>query len=123
MEYFVGIDVSLDQSSICVVDATGKLVREAKATSDPEVITRALVEFGCRDARVGLEAGALSEWLHGGLTGAGLDAVLLETHDALKCGTGGPSWRLSLGLSPSRRQPRPSHSLATPPRIAEPRRL
>lgn len=79
MEYFVGIDVSLDQSSICVVDATGKLVREAKAASDPEVLGRTLAEFGCKDARVGLEAGALSEWLYAGLTGAGIDAVLLET--------------------------------------------
>ncbi|MGA7455557.1 MAG: IS110 family transposase, partial [Rhodoplanes sp.] len=36
MTYYAGIDVSLESSSVCVVDATGKIVREAKVASEPE---------------------------------------------------------------------------------------
>src|ERR671932_614758 len=74
-----GIDVSLERSSVCVVDATGKIVREAKVASEPEALVRFFRELGLPLARVGLEAGPLSQWLHAGLTGAGLEAVLLET--------------------------------------------
>ena len=42
MEYFAGIDVSLEQSSVCVADGTGKIVREAKLASEPEAPGRVL---------------------------------------------------------------------------------
>ena len=57
----------------------GKVVRERKVMSDPEALARALREDGCVAARIGLEAGALSGWLHGGLKERGFDVVLLET--------------------------------------------
>src|SRR5947209_12477694 len=79
MEHYAGIDVSLERSSVCVVDATGKIVREAKVASEPEALVRFFRGLGLPLARVGLEAGPLSQWLHAGLTGAGLEAVLLET--------------------------------------------
>src|SRR4051812_23238065 len=79
MEHYAGIDVSLERSSVCVVDATGKIVREAKVASEPEALVRFFRELGLPLARVGLEAGPRSQWLHAGLTGAGLEAVLLET--------------------------------------------
>src|SRR4051794_11511338 len=78
MEHYAGIDVSLERSSVCVVDATGKIVREAKVASEPEALVRFFRELGLPLARVGLEAGPLSQWLHAGLTGAGFEAVLLE---------------------------------------------
>jgi transposase len=62
-----------------VVDGTGRIVREAKVASEPEALVRFFRELGLPLARVGLEAGPLSQWLHAGLTGAGLEAVLLET--------------------------------------------
>ena len=80
MEYFAGIDVSLEQSSVCVVDATGKIIREAKVASEPEDLIRFFRELGMQVIRIGLEAGPLSQWLHAGLAEAGFDAVLLETH-------------------------------------------
>ena len=40
MEYYAGIDVSLKDSSVCVVDASGKIVREAKVASEPEALLR-----------------------------------------------------------------------------------
>jgi transposase len=79
MEHYAGIDVSLERSSVCVVDATGRVVREAKVASEPEALVRLFGELGLPLARVGLEAGPLSQWLHAGLTAAGFEAVLLET--------------------------------------------
>jgi transposase len=79
MEHYAGIDVSLEQSSVCVVDATGKIVREAKVASEPEALVRFFRQVGVPVTRIGLEAGPLSQWLHAGLSEAGLEAVLLET--------------------------------------------
>ncbi len=79
MEHDAGIDVSLERSSVCVVDATGKIVREAKVASEPEALVVLLRQLGLPLARVGLEAGPLSQWLHAGLAEAGFEAVLLET--------------------------------------------
>src|SRR3712207_5699759 len=79
MEHYVGIDVSLEFSSICVVDATGRIVREAKVRSEPEALVAFLAGLGIAVRRVGLEAGPLSQWLHAGLTAAGHETVLLET--------------------------------------------
>ena len=79
MEYFAAIDVSLEQSSVCVVDGTGKIVREGKAASEPEVLAAWFTASGLAFTRIGLEAGPLSQWLHAGLTAAGLPAILIET--------------------------------------------
>jgi transposase len=79
MDHYAGIDVSLERSSVCVVDATGRIIRETKVASEPEALVRFFRELGLPLARVGPEAGPLSQWLHAGLTGAGLEAVLLET--------------------------------------------
>ena len=59
MEHYAGIDVSLERSSVCVVDATGRIVREAKVASEPEALVALLRQLGLPLARVGLEAGAL----------------------------------------------------------------
>ena len=79
MEHYVGIDVSLELSSVCVVDAKGTIVREAKVASEPGALVRFLRGLGLSIERVGLEAGPLSQWLHAGLTQAGFETVLLET--------------------------------------------
>src|SRR3954463_2254557 len=79
MDHYAGIDVSLERSSVCVVDGTGKIVREAKVAREPEALVAFFGQLGLPLTRVGLEAGPLSQWLHAGLTGAGFEAVLLET--------------------------------------------
>ena len=79
MEHFIGIDVSLEQSSVCVLDASGKIVREVKVASEPEALVGFCSRLGLSITRIGLEAGPLSQWLHGGLTCAGFETVLLET--------------------------------------------
>jgi transposase len=79
MEHYAGIDVSLERSSVCVVDATGKIIREAKVASEPEALAGFFAGLGLAVTRIGLEAGPLSQWLHAGLSETGFEAVLLET--------------------------------------------
>ena len=87
MEHYAGIDVSLELSSVCVVDATGRIVREAKVASEPEALIAWLRGLDLELARVGLEAGPLSQWLYAAMRDAGLPVELLETRhvrDAFK---------------------------------------
>jgi transposase len=79
MDYYVGIDVSLELSSVCILDASGQIVKEAKVASEPEALTTFLARLGLPLTRIGLEAGPLSQWLHAALVKAGFEAVLLET--------------------------------------------
>src|SRR6266498_3971821 len=79
MEHYAGIDVSLELSSVCVVDAQGKIVKEAKVASEPEAVVAFFEALGFAVKRIGLEAGPLSQWLHAGLKEAGFETVLLET--------------------------------------------
>lgn len=79
MTYFAGIDVSLEESSICVVDAGGKIVREVKVASEPESLVKFFSKFEFEVSRIGLEAGPLSQWLYDCLTRASFEVVLLET--------------------------------------------
>src|SRR5215208_2907569 len=79
MDYYAGIDVSLGLSSVCVVDATGQIIREAKVASEPEALTTFFAGLSLPLTRIGLEAGPLSQWLHAGLVRAGHQVVLLET--------------------------------------------
>ena len=87
MEHYAGIDVSLESSSLCVVDATGRIVREAKIASEPEALVGWFHHFGIQLTRIGLEAGPLSQWLYTGMREAGLAVELPETghvRDAFK---------------------------------------
>lgn len=79
MEHYAGLDVSLELTSVCVVDGQGRVLREAKVASEPDALIRFLADEGVAIARVGLEAGPLSQWLHAGLVMAGVETVLLET--------------------------------------------
>src|SRR6266702_4153263 len=87
MDHYAGIDVSLECSSVCVVDAKGKIVREAKVASEPEALIDWFHSLGFDLARIGLEAGPLSQWLYAAMKKAGLAVELLETRhvsDAFK---------------------------------------
>ena len=87
MDHYAGIDVSLEQSSVCVVDASGRIVREARVASDPESLIAWFGEVTTRITRVGLEAGPLSQWLYAAMRDAGLAVELLEARhvrDAFK---------------------------------------
>src|SRR3954447_3835805 len=79
MEQYARIDVSLEASHVCVVDAQGKILKEAKVASEPEALIAWFAAHGTPMARIGLEAGPLSQWLFAGLKAAGLAVELLET--------------------------------------------
>jgi transposase len=76
-EHYVGIDVSLELSSLCVLDVTGKVIREAKVASEPGALVTFLRGLDVVIGRVGLEAGPLSRWFYDGLHEAGFGPVLL----------------------------------------------
>ena len=87
MDHYGGIDVSLEASHICVVDGTGRIVREAKVASEPENLINWFHGLGVESNRIGLEAGPLSQWLYRAMKEAGLSVELLETRhvrDAFK---------------------------------------
>jgi transposase len=87
MDYYAGIDVSLECSSVCIVDGGGKIIREAKVASEPEALISWLRSLGLGLARIGLEAGPLSQWLYAAMKQQGLAVELLETRhvrDAFK---------------------------------------
>jgi len=79
MEHYAGIDVSLECSSVCVVDASGKIVREEKVASESAALIAWFGSLGFVLVRIGLEAGPLSQWLYAAMQQAELAVELLET--------------------------------------------
>lgn len=79
MEFFAGLDVSIDETAICVVGDDGKVVLEATVETEAGAIAGALADYAGRMRRVGHEAGSLSPWLHSELLALGVPAVCLET--------------------------------------------
>jgi transposase len=79
MKYYAGIDVSLERSSVCVVDAAGKICREGETLSEPEALVGWFATFGTELELIGLEAGPLSQWLYAEMTAKGLTCQLIET--------------------------------------------
>ncbi len=87
MDHYAGIDVSLEYSSVCVVDTNGKIVREIKVASEPAALIGWFRSLGFDLTRIGLEAGPLSQWLYAAMKQVGLAVELLETRhvsDAFK---------------------------------------
>ena len=79
---YAGLDVSLEMTSICVVDAGGRIVSEAKVSSDPKAIADQLLGLEETFERIGLEAGPLSQWLYFGLRDTGLPIACIDTRHA-----------------------------------------
>jgi transposase len=79
MTHFVGLDVSVKETSVCVVDGAGKVLCERKVPTEPDDIAVLLRSIGGDYVRVGIEAGPLSQWLMSGLAAAGLPMVCVET--------------------------------------------
>lgn len=88
MKYYAGLDISLEETTICIVDEAGGIVRELRAASEPAALIDAFGDVGLTIERIGLEAYSLSAWLHQGLTQAGFPALCIETR-AAKAAMGG----------------------------------
>ena len=78
-QHHVGLDVSVKETAICIVDQQGRVVHRATIESDPTLISEHLLGLGYAFGRIGLEAGPLSPWLYAGLVEAELPAVCVET--------------------------------------------
>jgi transposase len=79
MDHCAGLDVSVNETSVCIVDDTGRIVREVKVASEPEALLAVLTNSAYRFKRIGLEAGSLSQWLFSALAEAGLPVICVET--------------------------------------------
>jgi transposase len=79
MDHFAGLDVSVKETSVCIVDDTGKIVREVKVASEPEALSAVLNNPVYHFKRIGLEAGPLSQWLYNALAERELPVVCVET--------------------------------------------
>jgi transposase len=79
MDHFAGLDVSVKETSVCIVDDTGRIVREVKVASEPEALLQILSNPAYHFKRIGLEAGPLSQWLFSALAEAGLPVICVET--------------------------------------------
>src|SRR5437870_7344188 len=87
MQHYVGLDVSVKETSVCIIDKAGKVIREVKVATEPVAILAVLTEEPLALERIGLEAGPLSQWLYAALREAGFAVELLETRhvrDAFK---------------------------------------
>jgi hypothetical protein len=92
MAYFAGLDVSVKETRVCIVDDAGKIVREARVASEPEALLQVLTNTIYRFKRVGLEAGPLSQWLYSVLAEAGLPVICVETRQRhASCDPGAPT--------------------------------
>jgi transposase len=79
MEHYAGLAVSVKETSVCVVDGAGQVVREVKVASEPGAILGVLADEAFTLKRIGLEAGPLSQWLYGVLAEADLPVICVET--------------------------------------------
>ena len=75
MDHFGRLDVSVKETSICIVDDTGRIVKEVKVASEPEVLLKVLGNPTYRFKRIGLEAWPLSQWLFSALAEAELPVI------------------------------------------------
>src|SRR2546422_1117838 len=79
MDHFAGLDVSVKETSICIVDDAGRIVRETKVASEPDALLQVLKHPAYHFKRIGLEAGPLSQWLFSALAEATLPVICVET--------------------------------------------
>src|SRR5690349_22804246 len=79
MDHFAGLDVSVKDTSVCIVDDAGKIVREVKVASEPDDLLQVLRNPAYCFKRIGLEAGPLSQWLYSALGEANLPIICVET--------------------------------------------
>jgi transposase len=82
VNYFAGLDVSLEETAVCIVDDAGTIVREVRVASEPEALVALFSSCAMKMARVGLGACSLTAWLHAGLTEAGILAICIESRQA-----------------------------------------
>ncbi len=82
MRHYIGLDVAVKETAVCVMDEEGRICREAKVVSHPDDLIAFLQGGNWNIERIGLEAGPMSQWLHDGLAAAGFKVICIETRHA-----------------------------------------
>jgi transposase len=82
MGLYVGLDVSLKRTAVCIVDEQGGVVWEGWTDTHPEMIFRVLERWQCELVSVGLETGSMTPWLARALKGFGLAVVVMDARRA-----------------------------------------
>ena len=82
MDEYVGLDVSKEEPSFCVMTASGRILAQGKALSDPRSLFEALREHSLCPVRIVLETGTLSGWLARGLRELGLPVDVIDARQA-----------------------------------------
>ena len=98
MAHFAGLDVSVKETSVCIVDDTGKIVREVRVASEPEALLQVLTNTIYRFKRIGLEAGPLSQWLYSVLAEAGLPVICVQINKTDRNDARGIAQMMRVGL-------------------------
>ena len=80
--HYIGIDVSVKESAICILDGRGKIVREIKVPTDPEIINGFIADTGLAIERIGLESGSTAAWLFAGLQRHGWPVICIDARHA-----------------------------------------
>src|ERR1700720_251888 len=80
--YYIGIDVSTKESALCILDGKGKIVRETKLPTDPEIIAHFIAATGLAIDRIGLESGCTAAWLFAGLQRYGWRVICIDARHA-----------------------------------------
>ena len=98
MAHFAGLDVSVKETSVCIVDDTGKIVREVRVASEPEALLQVLTNTIYRFKRIGLESGPLSQWLYSVLAEAGLPVICVQINKTDRNDARGIAQMMRVGL-------------------------
>jgi transposase len=101
-QHFVGLDVSLRETSVCVIDAEGRTSWQGRCASDPQAIAAVLHARAPHLVRVGLESGPLSTWHWHALARMGLPVVCLDARHA----------KAVLSMRPNKSDANDAHGLA-----------
>jgi transposase len=78
MDHYVGLDISLEETSVCIVNNDGNVIRETKVQTDPDALAKELVAQKLDLKRVGLEASSQGGWLHAELSRRGFPTIVVE---------------------------------------------
>ena len=78
MDHFAGLDVSVKETSICIMDDTGRVMKEVKVASEPEALLKVLGNPAYRFKRIGLEAAV--QWACGSRLAHGADLSRHRRH-------------------------------------------
>jgi transposase len=79
---YAGLDVSLKETAVCIVDDTGRILLQRMVSTDPQLITQCLVKYAPGLERFGLESGPTSAWLWRAFRQLGLPVVCLDSRIA-----------------------------------------